>query len=263
MAWLVRHAVEGYILTDQHPIRIKDHRLFFSEAKSVAITPEQAAILLDGATLENGEYVQLRSSSMVAIKPGYYTADADGTFHWFERRPSHYDGQWYTTDGRSELVDKRVLEGRLPRIPTPDDQYPTQYGPKQAHTESLIGTDVLPAPASAELLARGLKPRKQLGYVLRRGHQSGALLTTHQPRAFEALRNHRYQPAFTLEDVLMELLTYGRVRLELLDDNRVLVEIDQSKNLYIDRNIAMALFGALLYANAMLCKEAEIWKEKR
>jgi hypothetical protein len=88
MAWLVRHAVEGYILTDQHPIRIKDHRLFFSEAKSVAITPEQAAILLDGATLENGEYVQLRSSSMVAIKPGYYTADADGTFHWFERRPS-------------------------------------------------------------------------------------------------------------------------------------------------------------------------------
>ena len=71
MAWLVRHAVEGYILTDQHPIRIKDHRLFFSEAKSVAITPEQAAILLDGATLENGEYVQLRSSSMVAIKPGY------------------------------------------------------------------------------------------------------------------------------------------------------------------------------------------------
>ena len=61
----------------------------------------------------------------------------------------------------------------------------------------------------------------------------------------------------------MELLAYGRVRLELLDDNRVLVEIDQSKNLYIDRNITMALFGALLYANAMLQKESEIWKKKR
>lgn len=263
MAWLVRHAVEGYILTDQHPMRVKDKQLFFSEAKSTHITPEQATVLLDGATLKNGEYVQLRSSSMVAIKPGYYTADADGTFHWFERRPSYYDGQWYTTDGRSELVDKRVLEGRLPRIPTPNDQYPSQYGPKQAYTESLIGTDVLPAMASAELLKRGLKPRKQLGYLLRRGHQSGALLTTNQPRAFETLRSHRYQPAFTLEDVLMELLTYGRVRLELLEDDRVLIEIDQSKNLYIDRNIAMASFGALLYANAMLQKESEIWKKKR
>ena len=127
----------------------------------------------------------------------------------------------------------------------------------------MIGTDVLPAMASAELLKRGLKPRKQLGYLLRRGHQSGTLLTTNQPRAFETLRSHRYQPAFTLEDVLMELLTYGRVRLELLEDGRVLIEIDQSKNLYIDRNIAMASFGALLYANAMLQKESEIWKKKR
>lgn len=262
MAWLVRHAVEGYILTDQHPMRVND-KLFFSEAKSTHITPEQATVLLDGATLKNGEYVQLRSSSMVAIKPGYYAADADGTFHWFERRPSYYDGQWYTTDGRSELVDKRVLEGRLPRIPTPNDQYPSQWGPKQAYTESLIGADVLPATASAELLKRGLKPRKQLGYLLRRGHQSGTLLTTNQPRAHETLRSHRYQPAFTLEDVLMELLTYGRVHLELLDDGRVLIEIDQSRNMYVDRNIAMASFGALLYATAMLQKESAIWKKKR
>lgn len=262
MAWLIRTA-DGYAVSAQHPMKVGDHRLFFSEAKTAPVTEEQAQILLDGATLLPGEYVPLRSSSMVAIKPGYYTADADGTFHWFERRPSHYDGQWYATDGRSEKVDKRVLEGRLPHIPKPDDQYPSQYGPKQAYTESLIGADVLPAPASAELVKRGLKPRKQLGYLLRRGHQSGALLTTAPPRAFEGLHTHRYQPAFTLEDVMMELLAYGRVHLELLDDNRVLVEIDQSKNLYIDRNIAMALFGALLYANAMLRKEAEIWKEKR
>lgn len=54
---------------------------------------------------------------------------------------------------------------------------------------------------------------------------------------------------------MWELLKYGRIRFECMSDERVMVTIDQSNNLFIDRNIIQSVFGALLYANAMLEKE--------
>lgn len=254
MAWLIRTA-DGYAVAAQHPMKVGDHRLFFSESKTAPVTEEQAQILLDGATLLPGEYVPLRSSSMVAIKPGYYAANADGTLHWFERRPQRYEGQWYHTDCRSEIVTRECLEGNLERVPQPTDTEPTRYGSQQAHHASVVGTDVLTAPASKELLDRGIKPRKQLGFLLRRRRYSGTLLTAHPARVFDGLKDYRYQPAFTLEDAMWELLKYGRIRFERMSDERVMVTIDQSNNLFIDRNIIQSVFGALLYANAMLEKE--------
>lgn len=256
MAWLIRHEAGGYAIAEQHPIRV-DGALFFSEADAASLTPEQAAILLNGATLKPGEYVALRPALVHTIKPGYYAADANGQLHWFEHRPQRYDGQWYANDQRSEPVTAHALKGHLERIPEPTDVQPTRYGSQQAHHTPLVGSDVLPALASAELVKRGIKPRKQLGFLLRRRHYTGTLLTTHSKRAFEALKDYRYEPAFTFEDCLTELLKYGTVRFETLSDDRTMVTIEQSKNLYVDRSPIQAVFGALLYASAMLRKERQ------
>lgn len=254
MAWLIRQESGGYVLADQHPI-VQNGALYFSESDTVGVTPQQAAILLHGSTLKPGEWVALKPSTAHCLKPGYYAANADGTLHWFERRPQRYEGQWYHTDCRSEIVTRECLEGNLERVPEPTDTEPTRYGSQQAHHASVVGTDVLTAPASKELLDRGIKPRKQLGFLLRRRRYSGTLLTAHPARVFDGLKDYRYQPAFTLEDAMWELLKYGRIRFERMSDERVMVTIDQSNNLFIDRNIIQSVFGALLYANAMLEKE--------
>ena len=88
-----------------------------------------------------------------------------------------------------------------------------------------------------------------------------------RPHVIHSLRTKDHRQAYLLSMkaslAFEEWVRDMKNKFGIGDDNRVLVEIDQSKNLYIDRNIAAALFGALLYADAMLQKESEIWKKKR
>ena len=258
MALLIKSLTGRYIISEVHPLYNRGVMCFAPDAKTTEIDAYAAEILTHGYPLKVGEAMALRRANTAhsfVVKPGWYAADADGTIHYFDRQPSRLEGQWYITEGVTEIAPREALEAALQRVPEPTDDQPVHYGSRQAHCTPFIGRDVLPAAASARLLNCGMKPVKQLGFILSNRHRTSGLLTVNAAAVFANCKGYTYQPALTFEDVLLELLKYGDVRFERLDDDRVMVAMNRNRSLFPAPSALQAVYGALMYAMVAMEKE--------
>lgn len=258
MAWLIKSLTGRYIISEVHPLYNRGVMYFAPDAKTTEIDTYAAEILTHGYPLKVGEAMALRRANAAhsfVVKPGWYAADADGTIHYFDRQPSRLEGQWYITEGVTEIAPREALEAALQRVPEPTDDQPVHYASRQAHCTPFIGRDVLPAAASEDLVKRGIKPVKQLGYLLTHSHRTSGLLTVNDPKAFTTVKRYRYQAAFTFEDVLLELLKYGDLRFERLVDDRIMVSMNRNRSLFPAPSALQAVYSALLYAMVAMEKE--------